>query len=348
MAATSGIQISSQLANAFTHVVGDKSIRFVKISIRDESIVHDISIPAKGSLIQDLQLIQSDDLLQDNTPAYLLTRLDEPSAEWLAIFYVPDSAPVRDKMLYASSRASLIKSLGSTLFTDSIFATSKADLTPEAYGAHLRHLAAPKPLSAREQELADLRAAESSSATYDGTRSRISHIDTAVGFIWAPEAEEAVIALGRGEGSGLVVLKIDPQNETIILDSVSDASISTLSSALPSSDPAFGIFAWPHSYSVTPKREIVFIYCCPSSSPVKYRMLYSSGSLSTYRSVKSMLETTLPTVHVASRRVETSDPSDLDETYMKTELGLDRVDVATEDSHELKSFSKPKGPPRRR
>lgn len=31
-------------------------------------------------------------------PAYVLTRLDNPPTEWLAINYVPDSAKVRDKV----------------------------------------------------------------------------------------------------------------------------------------------------------------------------------------------------------------------------------------------------------
>jgi twinfilin-like protein len=109
-------------------------------------------------------------------------------------------------MLYASTRASLFKGLGSTLFTDSIFATSKTDLTAEAYAAHLKHLAAPKPLSAREQEIADLRLAESGTASLHGSRARINHIGTGVGFNWSIEAEEAVTALARGIGCALVVV----------------------------------------------------------------------------------------------------------------------------------------------
>jgi len=109
-------------------------------------------------------------------------------------------------MLYASSRASLFKSLGSALFTDSIYATSKADLTPEAYQAHLRHLAAPKPLSARELEMADVRTAETSSASYQGSRSRATHVGAGIGLKWTPEIEEAVTELGRGENCAIIVL----------------------------------------------------------------------------------------------------------------------------------------------
>jgi len=108
-------------------------------------------------------------------------------------------------MLYASSRASLFKSLGSALFTDSIYATSKADLTSEAYQAHLQHLAAPKPLSARELEMADVRAAETSSASYQGSRSRATHVGAGIDFKWTPEIEEAVTELGRGDNCAIIV-----------------------------------------------------------------------------------------------------------------------------------------------
>jgi twinfilin-like protein len=108
-------------------------------------------------------------------------------------------------MLYASTRASLLKSLGSTLFTDTIFATSTADLTSEAYAAHQRHIAAPKPLSSREQEMADIRTVESGSV-YEGSRARASHIGTGVGLPWSQEVEDAVRDLGTGDGCAVVVV----------------------------------------------------------------------------------------------------------------------------------------------
>lgn len=113
-------------------------------------------------------------------------------------------------MLYASTRASLTRSLGASLFTDSLFATSKADLTPESYIAHKKHMAAPKPLSAREQEMADVRAAERDAGAggggYEGSGARQNHLGTGVGLSWAPEVEEAVSELAKGEGNGLVVI----------------------------------------------------------------------------------------------------------------------------------------------
>jgi twinfilin-like protein len=66
--------------------------------ISPESLVLDHSIPVSGTLEEDLNVLQDDTILQDNTPAYILAKLDQPSADWLAIYFVPDNAKVRDKV----------------------------------------------------------------------------------------------------------------------------------------------------------------------------------------------------------------------------------------------------------
>ena len=62
-----------------------------------EALVTDATIPLSSTLENDLNRLQS--LLDDNIPAYVLVRLDDPPSAWLAIHYVPDSAKIRDKVL---------------------------------------------------------------------------------------------------------------------------------------------------------------------------------------------------------------------------------------------------------
>jgi len=141
--------------------------------------------------------------------------------------------------------------------------------------------------------------------------------------------------------------------------------VESLGSSLPSSEPCYALFAWSHSFGQSSNREIgtfeptsqlqnltefpVFIYSCPSSSPVKHRMLYSSGSTTTYQSAKTILSSSTPSIAIASRKVETSDPKELDEAYLRTELGYDNPPSDTPAvSSQPKGFAKPKGPPRRR
>lgn len=108
-------------------------------------------------------------------------------------------------MLYASTRNALTKSLGSTHFTDAIFATTKADLTPESYVAHKAHLAAPKPLSQRERELAEADR-QATGASYEGTRGRRNHVNDGVGLKWSDEAVSAITELGQTESNHLTIL----------------------------------------------------------------------------------------------------------------------------------------------
>jgi twinfilin-like protein len=67
------------------------------------------------------------DNLAEKQPAYFLVRLGDSktSAEWIFLCYVPDVAPIRQKMIYAATRASLTRDLGDSHFTDSIYGTNK-------------------------------------------------------------------------------------------------------------------------------------------------------------------------------------------------------------------------------
>ncbi|KIM55952.1 hypothetical protein SCLCIDRAFT_1220783 [Scleroderma citrinum Foug A] len=347
MTAISGIGVSQELIQAFSAAVETKNIRFIKVVIHNESLVPAASFNVSGSLEDDLAQLGSH--LDDSDPCYILARLDDPTSEWFTIAYVPDTASVRNKMLYASTRNSLTKSLGSTVFTDSIFATSKGDITPEAYAAHKRHLAAPQPMSAREQEIADIRAAErEAGVVYEGSRAKQNHLGQGtVGYQWSPEAEDAVKRLGDGEGNHVVVLQIDVSAETLVLGADSDAEVDTLRTLIPTSDPSFSLFAWSNTHSAT-GRDVVFIYSCPSSSPIKYRMVYSSGALLIFREAKTLLEST-SNFSLAARKIETSDPSEITEAYLKQELGFSEgIGNDSYNSGTRAAFTRPKGPGRRR
>ncbi|KAF8478603.1 actin depolymerizing protein [Russula ochroleuca] len=316
MSATSGIAVSPELATTFADAVSSKNVRFLKISIQNEALVNDASIPPSSTLENDLNRLQS--LLDDNIPAYVLVRLDDPPSAWLAVHYVPDTAKVRDKMIYASTRNSVTKSLGATNFVDTIFATSKEDVTPAGYAAHKRHQAAPKPMSAWEKEIADIKAAEreAGGTPYNANAARQSPFafGTSVGLKWSDDVEAAVRNLAEATGDHLVTMTIDPSTETLTLRETTATTADELKNKIPSSDPSFAFFSWSDTAL---ERRIIFIYSCPSTSPVKHRMLYSSGSGSVYQTAKSLL----PTLLLSSRKVETSDPHELDASFLRAELG---------------------------
>ena len=74
-------------------------------------------------------------------------------------------------------------------------------------------------------------------------------------------------------------------------------------------------------------------------------MIYSSSATSVYQSAKSL---SLP---LASRKIETSDPKEIDESFLRTELGLatsESTDSSARKEEEKKPFARPRGPGRKR
>lgn len=59
--------------------------------------MHDLSLPIAETLEEDLTKLQDEDIIPNDSPAYILVKLDPPSSDWMNIFYVPDTAKVRDK-----------------------------------------------------------------------------------------------------------------------------------------------------------------------------------------------------------------------------------------------------------
>lgn len=95
---------------------------------------------------------------------------------------------------------------------------------------------------------------------------------------------------------------------------------------------------------------VAFIYSCPSASPIKSRMVYSTGAGVIFRQVRDLLGEERGFAF-APRKIETSDPRELTEAFLKEELALgngtsDGNNTVTR-SVESRPFARPKGPGRR-
>jgi twinfilin-like protein len=84
-------------------------------------------------------------------------------------------------------------------------------------------------------------------------------------------------------------------------------------------------------------------------------MVYSSAAMSTYLAAKDFLAETGSIFPLATKRIETSDPTELDENFLKASLNHDgpagviiNNNGARQDDPAKPSFAKPKGPARRR
>ena len=69
-------------------------------------------------------------------------RLDEKEGDayrWILISWSPDSASVRNKMLYASTKASLKKDFGGAHIYDDLYGNVKEDISLHGYERHVKH-----------------------------------------------------------------------------------------------------------------------------------------------------------------------------------------------------------------
>ncbi|KAI9281779.1 hypothetical protein BC943DRAFT_329564 [Umbelopsis sp. AD052] len=314
MSNQSGIQVSQELAAAFAKAVASGDTRILRVSIVNESLVENGQSPASGSFEEDFPELQK--YLDESQPSFILVRLDTKSSageyNWLFIAYVPDNSKVRDKMLYASSRASLTKDLGDYRFVDNMWGTEASEFTLEGYKKHKSHQTAEAPLTARERELAEIKAQESkASSNHMGTTVRKTYA-AGVAVPLSQEAQAALEDLGKsGRSHNYVSLRLEKENETIQLDNASTVAASDLAKTIPSDSPRFTFYAFEHGNT---DASLVFIYTCPPASKLREKMLYScsrGGAIATAEA-----EANVKVV----KKLETSDPADLTEEYLKEEV----------------------------
>ncbi|RSH94016.1 Twinfilin-1 [Saitozyma podzolica] len=403
MSAPSGIKVPPSLTSAFGSAQSNgDDVRALVFTIEGESFTHLTTVKPKSSYKDDMSLLPST-LPSPKTPASFAYRLDSKEMgkyEWMMITFVPDDAGVRAKMLQASSRAGLLKSLGANNFKHDWFATSLNDLTPSSLHAHLNHLASPPPLSASEAALAEVReaeAAEAKRAALDPeTEARRRAVVTGLGgkMAWGDGVADAMTKVAERSDDGWVVCLEIPSNNTgglsllkseatpcytfysfptppppapatpIVKPTPAPAASSrdtfqaseggrralTTSWAPKTSEPEENTeeqttedgaetkvkdlsldetaeTAEPKEESPTPapeaqpaapqqkvKGRVLFLYTCPSSSPIKFRMVYSSSVRSVQQDAKDKAG-----VEIVGK-IETSDISDLTESHLKSSL----------------------------
>lgn len=311
----SGIKVSSELNSTITRLSND--VRALKISILSETLEANGELPARGTFEDDLSEVAN--LVDDNEAAYILLRKDDDS--FIFISFVSDGAKVKDKMIYASTRNTLSRELGSKI-SSSYFATTKDELSKSALSKLGKADPADKPLSEREKELENVRAAEDEHVV--STQSKRAIVSSGVSFPISQAAEEALNVLKTTAVSRMVSLSIDTKTETIDLASHKEISLDELSSAVPSDEPRYTFFSWVHESEGTGITTQCFIYTCPSSSKVRERMLYSSNRQS----------------------IIASSGLTIDHKYEAEELDLDDLKSRLSPPKQVKStgFSRPKRP----
>ncbi|EPS32887.1 hypothetical protein PDE_07848 [Penicillium oxalicum 114-2] len=338
----SGITVSSELHDAFNRFTSDSSIFCLPVTITAESLTPLTPIAFSGSSSSPdafyTSLSQISSILQPKTPIYLLLRRPLPSKTTLvALTYIPSNAPVRPKMLFASTRSTLVRELGTEKFDDTVFATEEEEIVGrEAWSERDGDKAGvgrEALMGEKERELEAVRRAEAEA------RSGTPHRDIGIGGTFRPGTgsgmrvsmpvdEAAKSALKELADGGLVQLTVDGSTETITLaDKKTEVQSDSVASHISSSSPRYSFYHYPGS------DVVIFIYTCPTGSSIRERMLHASSR----RNAITIAE---EEGHKITKKIEASGPDEITGDRLKEEV------QPAQDSGPARGFARPRRPGR--
>lgn len=245
MSHQTGIKANEELKKFFSKCKEGK-IRVFKVCIENEQLVLKQQHNEKHNWEKDYEKYVTS-LVEENQPCYILYRLDEKNSlgyEWLFISWSPDTAQVRQKMLYASTKATLKQEFGTSHIKEEVHGTVLADITLEGYKRHKRNVAAPAPLSMREEELQELKKTEVNTEISINTKQQTLG---GVEFPLTEAAKQAIIDMARGSYDYLQ-FRIDIAKETIHLVCAENIIIEKLPSKIPSETARYHLYKFKHTH----------------------------------------------------------------------------------------------------
>ncbi|CAH8633691.1 unnamed protein product [Dicrocoelium dendriticum] len=275
----SGIHASEYVVSQLTSAQQNDT-RVLQVCIDDESLVVTSTAVMRGDWRTDYnELILP--MLDDVRPSYILYKLDTVSQfghDWVLINWVPEGASVRDKMLYASTRATLRKQFGDHLLKEELCGSYEVDVCLSGFDKHIASKDTPAPLTATEEEKIALN--EETPGGFYGVCQTIGSIL----FDFTEEAKAATERLAQGELQ-YVQLMIDLEKE-IITTSICERTIEPhcIAKRTPSDEGRYHLYRFLHHHQGQKLDALFFIHSISGyQGSMKSRILYSgckSGLLS--------------------------------------------------------------------
>ncbi|POR32777.1 Twinfilin-2 [Tolypocladium paradoxum] len=329
----SGISASQELQAQFNSLQESKAFALI-VAIEREALVPVTTLPSSSSSFGE-NLPSLKPHIRPNVALYFILRRYDTAPPLVAVTYVPDSAPVRQKMLFASTRLTLVRELGTEHFRETIFVTTPEELSESGFKKHDAHTKMDAPLTEEEQTLGEVKRAEQEAGSGTGTRE--IHLSKSLAM---PVAEDAIAALkevGQDGGRVVTMLKINPETEIVELvpESPTPSSISELSTAISATEPRFSFYRFTHTHNGAEQSPLLFFYTCPVTAgnrSIKSRMMYPLMK-------RAVLEVADKEAGLAlAKRFEVEEPSEITE---QTVLDGLHPKVAVR-----QGFSRPKRPGR--
>lgn len=314
----SGIVVDDELRNAFNAHSENESVAWVKMTIENEKFVIVGTGNTTGSEKGNWESLAA--TCETNIPFFGAIRRD---AKWLMIAYIPDTAKVFSKMIFASSLSSLRTGIGGARWVVPDFSINlQSECTLEAY----------------EKTLQDVTRAVMS---YNEKESEKTHRDAAlmmgteataiipgVPIKIAEATMEQLKTMKEGGSPKVIELILDPKTEVLGTGKHEDMTIAAISGSLPEKEPRYFVINWGHKdREGADQSKFVFVYYCPGAAPPRLKMFYST--------CKSHVITCLSKLEYADPiKLECSEAADFSEERL--------INEAYPIVQEEKTFAKPK------
>ncbi|XP_072308618.1 twinfilin-2 isoform X2 [Eucyclogobius newberryi] len=304
-------------------------VRLIQVCIQDEQLVLGAFREPEQSWDQDYDHFLLP-LLDNQEPSYFLYRLDSQNAlghEWIFISWSPDQSPVKQKMLYAATRATVKKEFGGGHVKYELFGTAEDDVCLLGYQHHVTSFSGPAPLTVAEQELQRIKITEVKAEISMDIKQTLQGL----AFPLQESAKRALHLLSQ-KRVNYVQLRLDTEKETIELVHSNPTEIQDLPRRVPKDTPRYHFFLYKHCHEGDQLDSIVFIYSMPGySCSIKERMLYSSCK-------SRLLEEVEKDYHLEiARKLEIDDGDELTEAFLYDE-------VHPKQHARKQAFAKPRGP----
>ncbi|SCU82161.1 LADA_0C03422g1_1 [Lachancea dasiensis] len=258
MSSQSGITADVALLDKVGSLLENSSVGAVVIA----EISSDYTTVQLHSTLSNLQELQK--FTSNNAgPFYLFIR-DESGIVFVS--YVPEHSAVRAKMLYASTKNTVLRQLGSNHISKQILLSSPAELVPTSWSSDT-FSDNNAPLTEAEQISATISRQQESAR---GGRQLVSQTGgTSHTLSFKIASGDPISKLL--EIYNLVVFSINLAEEQVeVMDKIDVSATSEVPKVLKVGHPTYNVYK-------TEENKVHFIYSCPSGSKVKERMLYASN-----------------------------------------------------------------------
>ncbi|PVU85710.1 hypothetical protein BB560_006940 [Smittium megazygosporum] len=378
MAAQSNIPFSKSTLQSLPDLLRDPDIRAFQIVIANEQLEISKQIPKANDLSHEFgelskslslntpcyYLINIGDILTNNIGAHVeknenpnatdSTQARNPENKWLNALYVPDSSPIKMKMLYSSSRQAVLNAVGSANYKSDLFATDASDLSEHVIIQFLNTLEYSdkntqnhEDSGIHENEHYDQASPPFKATGGYNSKSRNGKHNSRGGTDENDNEEESE----QGYPS-VVVPERTPSISHLDMELTKEAKQSLHSlHYFSETEPRFGYFLYRHSTSTGSNRQLIqhpallseiedncpnvpiFIYSCPEQSPVRMKMVYSVTKASLLNIVQSEVGL------VEKLRIEVSSPAtELTTQFFIQKLNSLKVSSSTVNSNASSSI----------